>query len=1153
MEELFGLSINVIMTVLLALFLGAVAVVTVLAWRNRVMVKLGLRNIPRRPGQTVLIIIGVMLSTVIIAAAFGTGDTLSFSIRNETIRSLGTIDEVIIPARADSEDTFGTTPYIPYERFQQLRLEIAGVEIIDGIMPVIDEAVPAINLRTSLSEGNLRIVGVDPALMAGFGTFTLTTGADVHLENLANNEVYITDRAANELDAIPGDELRVFLGTEPLSVRVKGVINHNGLAGRDPTLLIPLERAQSMLNRAGQINIIAISNRGDALAGAELSRDVAQELRVIFNNTEVASRLKDLLSQEQVLGALEKEEESLSGDAQDDSSRLREELQGSELSDELISLLADQDVIVLVMDVLEQEELQEVELEATTLFQDLAEFHVLEFKRQALDIADEAGSFITTFFMTMGLFSVVVGILLIFLIFVMLASARRSEMGMARAVGAKRRHIVQMFVFEGTAYSLASAAIGVMLGLAVSALMVTVINRIFSGFDETEGFQLTPQFGMRIIVVSYCLGMAITFATVAVSAYRVSRLNIVAAIRGLPTPATVSTTSWRYLLITPLQALLLPLRLAWGSVLSLITLHPIRSIAYLLRIPKAIFSVPIAINKSIFQVLGRFFMQGWLAVTLGLLLTHLGANVWERDSPFSAGVSLIIIGLGLMMRTGLRRTSMRPDVRDRIAFTFMGIVMLAFWVLPVSVVKSIVGELEGDFDMMFVSGIFMVAAAVWTVMYNTDLLLRALTFTAAPIGKLRPVLVTAVAYPMSAKFRTGLTLAMFALVIFTLMVMSVLTETFGTQFSDPETVTGGWDIEGAVNATTPIQDIRTSIAEEPNLRADDFDAIGGYTWIPIQSREVGAEQQRWESLGARAADDDFLKATDYKFKLIAEGYGTTAEEVWQALRNDSTLAVLGGDAVRTRPDTEDWRSNYIESVYYDDERMSPAVIEVREPLTSEIVRLTVIGVLDREHEAPWTMLTSKTVLDNALPFPVPITHYRFKVADGVDTEQVAKDLESSFLQNGMETVVLEEELKKEAAAGRAFFRLFIGFMSLGLVVGIAALGVVSTRAVVERRQQIGVLRAIGYRRGMIQLSFLLESSFVSLLGIAIGATLGMTLGYQAYTDIKEEEAIGTIRFVVPWVQVGVILGLTYVFSLLATFLPAREASRIYPAEALRYE
>ena len=52
------------------------------------------------------------------------------------------------------------------------------------------------------------------------------------------------------------------------------------------------------------------------------------------------------------------------------------------------------------------------------------------------------------------LFSIMVGVLLIFLIFVMLAAARRSEMGMARAVGAKRSHLIQMFVFEGTAYAL---------------------------------------------------------------------------------------------------------------------------------------------------------------------------------------------------------------------------------------------------------------------------------------------------------------------------------------------------------------------------------------------------------------------------------------------------------------------------------------------------------------------------------------------------------------------------------------------------------------------------------------------------------------------------------------------------------------------------
>jgi putative ABC transport system permease protein len=125
-----------------------------------------------------------------------------------------------------------------------------------------------------------------------------------------------------------------------------------------------------------------------------------------------------------------------------------------------------------------------------------------------------------------------VGILLIFLIFVMLAAARKNEMGMARAVGARRRHLVLMFLFEGTAYAVLAAAIGVGLGLLVSAAMTTILNEIFMSFDDS--FQLSIHFEPRSVVVTYCLGMMIVFATVAVSAYRVSLLNIVIAIRGLP-------------------------------------------------------------------------------------------------------------------------------------------------------------------------------------------------------------------------------------------------------------------------------------------------------------------------------------------------------------------------------------------------------------------------------------------------------------------------------------------------------------------------------------------------------------------------------------------------------------------------------------------
>ena len=56
MEELFGLDMDIIMVALLAVFLPTVAGVGGVALRNRVMLKLALRNIPRRKSQTILIL-----------------------------------------------------------------------------------------------------------------------------------------------------------------------------------------------------------------------------------------------------------------------------------------------------------------------------------------------------------------------------------------------------------------------------------------------------------------------------------------------------------------------------------------------------------------------------------------------------------------------------------------------------------------------------------------------------------------------------------------------------------------------------------------------------------------------------------------------------------------------------------------------------------------------------------------------------------------------------------------------------------------------------------------------------------------------------------------------------------------------------------------
>ena len=1153
METLFGISMTTLMYVLLAIVLVSTLTLAALAVRNRIMLKMGLRPIPRRPGQTILIIVGVMLSTVIMAAAFGTGDTLSFSIRSQAVDGLQEIDELILPTRAAEGGSFGAV-YISQERLTQVLEDLAANDKIDGVMPYIAERAPAQNRRTQLTDGQMNIVGLDPSMMNGFGSLALSNGGNANLDDLADSEAYLSESGVDELDARAGDEIDIFIQDRTDTFTVKGVLERGGFAGSEPTMIITLERAQSLLNPPGPVNLIAVSNNGDANSGVDLSEEVTKDLRILFNDQEVANQLKDVFDQQPVIDAVQKKiaEPNLDADLKDRLTSFTAELQKPELTDELNSLLADQEVRQVVLQQIEDEGVEGLE-DAFTLILSLSDLSVSETKRTLLDSADQAGSQVTSFFLLSGTFSIIVGILLIFLIFVMLAAARKSEMGMARAVGAKRRHLMMMFAFEGTAYAIVSAAIGVVLGLGVSTLMVTVLNQIFAGVDES--FVLALRFEPRSIIVAYCLGMTITFATVAVSAYRVSQLNIVVAIRDLPEsiiPKMSPTLAQRSIAL--LKALVLPVYYLFVAFRSLFRGHG-RQFAKNLIL--AVVVIPVWFIPIIFAIIKfiqPYLMRGWLVFAGGAVFTYFAVAVWERTSWFGAGMSLMILGFGLMLRWILQWTSMRQALVDRIASTVAGGLMLAFWSLPLSVFEPIVGDLEGSFDIMFVSGAAMVGAAVWTVMYNADLIVNVLPSLTSRIGRLRPVLVTAVAYPLSSRFRTGLTLAMFALVIFTLTLMSVLTGTLTTQFESPRKVYMGFDVGGSVNFNSPIDDIDAAIDADPNLAGSNFDAVGGFTVVPIDLRRQEAETGRWFSQTGMLLDDDFLSAANIDMKIIADGYGPTAQDVLNAMKDDPDLAIVGGWILPT--DAEIALSSGDPRLFgdlsYESPTMSPTPLDVREPRTGTEVSVTVIGVFDRVHADASSILASKSLVDDAAPFPIPRTAYRFRLPDGVDPSDTANALEVALLENGMQTEVFEETITEENAAGQAFFRLFTGFMALGLLVGVAALGVISTRAVVERRQQIGMLRAIGYKRGMVSLSFLMESSFVSLLGSIIGFSLGLLLSYNAVNDINSEAGID-LGFTVPWLQIAVILAIAYGFSLLTTFIPARQASKIYPAEALRYE
>jgi putative ABC transport system permease protein len=129
-----------------------------------------------------------------------------------------------------------------------------------------------------------------------------------------------------------------------------------------------------------------------------------------------------------------------------------------------------------------------------------------------------------------------------------------------------------------------------------------------------------------------------------------------------------------------------------------------------------------------------------------------------------------------------------------------------------------------------------------------------------------------------------------------------------------------------------------------------------------------------------------------------------------------------------------------------------------------------------------------------------------------------------------------------------FIHLMQGYLALGLVVGIAGLGVVMVRAVRERRRQIGVLRALGFPGIAIRRAFVAESSFVAAEGILIGVALALVTAWRLVGSASFGEGL---PFAIPWGPLALLVAGTLVVSLLATAAPAQQASKIRPAVALR--
>lgn len=693
-------------------------------------------------------------------------------------------------------------------------------------------------------------------------------------------------------------------------------------------------------------------------------------------------------------------------------------------------------------------------------------------KQQLLDAARAAGDSLGSLFLFIGSFSIIAGTLLLVNIFVMLAEERKPELGMLRAIGMKRSRLVRSFIIEGTVYALLAALIGIVVGIGVGRAVVVVAARIFSSFSGSDSgglvlaFKVTP----TSVINGFATGFLIAFVTVAVTSVRISRINIIAAIRDLSRPGARRGRRRWVVLCTALAAL------------------------------TAAAAVP-AIAGS--QGVGTYLLPALAVLLLCPLLTRVAPRRWVYT-----GASFLVLLWGLVANT------LRPHVFD-----------------------------TGTTVTYVVMGTMLTFSAVFLVSQNQAVIVRPFRrYLRRPTpGGLSGRL--AVAYPVARPFRTGAILVMYSLVVFTLVLITVLGSMIdSTVDSEVANASGGFAVRVDFNPSNPVPDPartltsgryagRVDTAVPLLVAAGRVTNLGRFT-KPVDTVVVGAgagiasaglyplvkRMPRFD--GDRAAWNAVL--TDRRYVILDQYFGSVGG-------GPQAIAFVPGDT-----------------------------LTLTDPASGKAEQKTVAGVLRSGYgfyfiggnDIISTVVMADTAASRLFGARARLASALLRPAAGVSDDQLAVDLQGEFLRHGLVASRIRQAVTKSFAATRGFFQLMQGFLALGLLIGIAGLGVVMVRAVRERRRTIGVLRALGFLANTVQRAFLTESAFVALEGIVLGTTLSILTSYLLFQNDPNFKDTG-IGFPVPWLAIAILVGTAAAASLLATYWPARQAARIRPAVALR--
>jgi putative ABC transport system permease protein len=543
-----------------------------------------------------------------------------------------------------------------------------------------------------------------------------------------------------------------------------------------------------------------------------------------------------------------------------------------------------------------------------------------------------------------------------------------------------------------------------------------------------------------------------------------------------------------------------------GLVISLVTIWATSLRIARLNIVRAIRNLP---EPRLSRPRIRTLVLGGLGVLGGAGLAFSG-YLDDNAVPLLLGVPVAAFAASPLLRRLLP---------ERTALIFSAGTVLAWALAAAPLFPDIMGD--ADEALFILQGVVLTVGAVslaasldrvWTV--AIDRLGRGGRGLAPRLG---------IAYPLARRFRTSMLLGMFSLVILTVTLLAAMSASFdrNTEASAGQ-VAAGFDVVLDTNPANPID------AEALTAHAE----VSGVAGLSRGLADFDAEHldgpRPWRISGI---DANLLQRGTPGLLRRDETYASDAD-AYRAVLDDPTLAIVSDEFLAegqsgTALDVGD-------------------TFAVMDPVSGRPHELTIAAM--NEDWLDSGVLVSREVTTGLFGAQDTVSRSYVAVTDGAGPERVAAVLNATFLAHGAEAHTFTGLMGDAMGELTGLLALLQGFLGLGLLVGIAGLGVVMVRAVRERRQEIGMLRAMGFRTGLVRAAMLSEAGLIAAQGTVIGAVLGLIATRQLLTHTFDELQM---PFVMPWGGLVLILTLPLAASLAATAWPASRAAAIQPAVALR--